>query len=103
MLQFPPAASPKVQETDSAAREKRLIEVHALCQSTTQAMAELRHGVQNVIFEVLDMLNLDAKALQFLTGEGPRTVEALMRKEVDGLGTATLVRILEAMHPVRES
>ena len=103
VLRFPSAAKrSKSPQADSAVREKRVFEIHAVCQATTQALGELRGGIQNYIYEALDMLDLDARTLQFLTQESPRTVQALIQREVEGLTTERLIAILEAMHPARE-
>jgi hypothetical protein len=85
-------AKARAEEQDAA--------IHEICEGTSGALQELRHGVIYVLFDTLEMINLNTKTLAVRIDEPIRLVREVKQRETDRLTTERLIDILEKLRPM---
>ena len=104
-LIFPSATKTPLNTSRDKARakaraEKQDAKIHEVCEGTSGALQELRHGVIYVLFDTLEMINLSTKTLAARIAEPIRVVRALKQREANQLTTERLIEILEKLRPL---
>jgi hypothetical protein len=83
-----------------ARAEKQDAKIHEVCEGTPGALQELRHGVIYVLFDTLEIIDMNAKTLAIKIDEPIRVIRALKQREIDQLPTERLIEILEKLRPL---
>jgi hypothetical protein len=83
-----------------ARAEKQDANIHEVCEGTSGALQELRHGVIYILFDTLEMIDLNAQTLAIRIAEPIRVVRAIKQRETDRLTTERLIDILEKLRPM---
>jgi hypothetical protein len=104
-LVFPSLSTTAASESKDKSRakalaEKRDAEIREICEATSGALQELRHGVIYVLFDTLEMIDLGARALADRIDEPVRLVREIRQRKTDRLTTERLIEILEKLRPL---
>jgi hypothetical protein len=92
---------PATNEGGTATRvQEKQAKIQDASEDTSGALQELRHGVIYVLFDTLEMINMDAKTLSVRIDEPIRVVGQLKQREADRLTTERLIEILEKLRPL---
>jgi len=79
--------------------EKQVVKIQEVCEGTSDALQELRHGIIYLLFETLDMIDLNTNTLAIRIEESIHIVKDLKQRETDRLTTERLIEILEKLRP----
>lgn len=103
IIKFPEAELSPCTEVDREITKKHDAKIHEICSETSLALQELRHGVEYMLYDTMEMLNLDARTLVEVLDERPSVVRELMDRETDELTTERLIQMLETLRPLQQN
>jgi hypothetical protein len=82
---------------DKAAAWDLITNIHETIQSTSRALQELRHGLGNLLRDVLEKIDADKLTLIEVLDESPSGVQDIMDGEFDDLTTEMLIECLDKL------
>ena len=99
LITFPPPPEPGLSKKDREVLTEETIRIHEIVSGTSMALSELRTGALNLLFDVLERLNLDTWTLCQVLDVSPSKARELMAKECGELTTETILKSLERLRP----
>jgi hypothetical protein len=99
LITFPPPPEPGLSENDREVLTEETIRIHEIISGTSMALRELRTGVLNLLFDLLERLDLDTWTLSEVLDVSPSQARELIAKECDELTTETILEYLERLRP----
>jgi hypothetical protein len=103
LIRFPEDQTRPTTDRDRDIAERHFVKTHDVCIETAQALRELRHGVEYILFDTLERMDLDERDLVEILDERPSVVTDLMDRQTEGLTTERLIEILETIRPLLHS